>query len=89
MPGREPLPGRELMTDEELNREMNDTAGSRQLTFSYNRFADLYYYLLAHMPINCAADVSEYLFHVPALNKEEGAPFFRELRSSSSLITAA
>ena len=47
------------MTDEELNREMNDTAGSRQLTFSYNRFADLYYYLLAHMPINCAADVSD------------------------------
>ena len=38
---------------------MNDTASNRQISFSYNRFADLFYYLLAHMPINCAADVSD------------------------------
>lgn len=38
---------------------MNNTTGQRQLTFQYNRFADLFYYLLAHMPINCAADVSD------------------------------
>lgn len=38
---------------------MNEPASNRQITFSYNRFADLFYYLLAHMPINCAADVSD------------------------------
>ena len=38
---------------------MNNTTGQRQLAFQYNRFADLFYYLLAHMPINCAADVSD------------------------------
>ena len=27
--------------------------------FLYNPFADLFYYLLAHMPIDCAADVSD------------------------------
>ena len=33
---------------------------NRQPTeFLYNPFADLFYYLLAHMPIDCAADVSD------------------------------
>ena len=31
----------------------------RPTEFLYNPFADLFYYLLAHMPIDCAADVSD------------------------------
>lgn len=38
---------------------MNNISVKRKLSFQYNRFADLFYYLLAHMPINCAADVSD------------------------------
>lgn len=36
---------------------MSETASRFQLNFGYNRFADLFYYLLAHMPLDCAADV--------------------------------
>lgn len=34
-----------------------DTTGPRKTDFGYNRFADLFYYMLAHMPLDCAADV--------------------------------
>ena len=36
---------------------MDTTTGPRKTEFGYNRFADLFYYLLAHMPLDCAADV--------------------------------
>ena len=36
---------------------MDPTTGPRKTNFGYNRFADLFYYLLAHMPLDCAADV--------------------------------
>ena len=36
---------------------MSETQSRFQLNFGYNRFADLFYYLLAHMPLDCAADV--------------------------------
>ena len=38
---------------------MNNTADNRRPSFEYNRFADLFYYLLAHMPVDNAADVSD------------------------------
>ena len=38
---------------------MNNTTDSRRPSFAYNRFADLFYYLLAHMPVNNAADESD------------------------------
>ena len=34
-----------------------DATEPRKIEFGYNRFADLFYYLLAHMPLDCAADV--------------------------------
>lgn len=38
---------------------MNSIPENQTLEFGYNRFSDLFYYLLAHMPVNCAADVSD------------------------------
>lgn len=35
---------------------MNHTADNGRPCFDYNRFADLFYHLLAHMPVNNAAD---------------------------------
>ena len=43
----------------ERGTTMNNSDTRQQTEFRYNRFADLYYYLLAHMPIDCAADVSD------------------------------
>ena len=43
----------------ERGNTMNNGDTRQQTEFRYNRFADLYYYLLAHMPIDCAADVSD------------------------------
>ena len=38
---------------------MNEDAVTRRVEFGYTRFGDLFYYLLAQMPIGCAADVSD------------------------------
>ena len=43
----------------ERGNTMNNIDVRQQTEFRYNRFADLYYYLLAHMPIDYAADVSD------------------------------
>ena len=43
----------------ERGTTMNNIDGRQQTEFRYNRFADLFYYLLAHMPIDYAADVSD------------------------------
>ena len=36
-----------------------DATDPRKIEFGYNRFADLFYYLLAHMPLDCAADEND------------------------------
>ncbi len=36
---------------------MDRTTGPGKINFGYNRFADLFYYIMAHIPLDCAADV--------------------------------
>ena len=47
-------PGKTREETEETS--MNNTAENRRPSFQYNRFADLFYHLLAHMPLDNAAD---------------------------------